>query len=170
MLTSQDGIRWNWEGELDVRAADGKSSAKRPCGTPAVFVENGKWYLFYEWGDKGVWLARTEDPQSRIWVNVQDDPVLRPGPDAYDNDMIAANQVIKRGDAYFMVYHGSGDTAPPRTWNTDLARSTDLVHWEKYPHNPIVPGDRSSGMIVSTPRGDRLYTMHDHVDAFEPPK
>jgi hypothetical protein len=104
-----------------------------------------------------------------VWTNVQDEAVLRPGPAAYDEDMIAANQVIQRGSAYFMLYHGSGTgEAMPRTWNTDLARSTDLVHWEKYAKNPIVPGDRSSGITVPVGDGYRLYTMHDHVDAFEP--
>jgi beta-1,2-mannobiose phosphorylase / 1,2-beta-oligomannan phosphorylase len=168
LLTSSDGLDWKWEGELDVRTADGKTTAKRPCGTPTVFVENGTWYLFYEWQDKGVWLAKTTNPKSRVWTNVQDEAVLCTGPAEYDRDMIATNQVIKHGDAYYMIYHGSGSgEAMPRTWNTDIARSTDLVHWQKYSRNPIVPGDRSSGILVSTPKGYRLYTMHDQVDVFE---
>ena len=169
MLTSPNGVEWNWEGELDIRAANGKTAAKRPCGTPTVFVEKGVWYLFYEWQDKGVWLAKTSDPRSRVWTNVQDGAVLRTGPGEYDQDMIATNQVFKHGDAYFMIYHGSGTgEALPRTWNTDLARSTDLVHWQKYKRNPIVPGDKSSGMVVPIGTGYRLYTMHDQVDVHEP--
>src|SRR4051794_32276035 len=34
LLTSKDGIKWDWHGELKVRSADGKQSAKKPCGTP----------------------------------------------------------------------------------------------------------------------------------------
>ena len=101
---------------------------------------------------------------------MQDGAVLRTGPGEYDQDMIATNQVFKHGDAYFMIYHGSGTgEALPRTWNTDLARSTDLVHWQKYKRNPIVPGDKSSGMVVPIGTGYRLYTMHDQVDVFERP-
>ncbi len=168
MLTSLDGIDWKWEGELDVRAADGKNAAKRPCGTPTVWVENGVWYLFYEWGDQGVWLAKTTDPRSRVWTNVQDNPVMRLGPEKYDREMIAMDQVFQRGDAYFAIYHGSGSGEKvPRTWNTDIARSPDLVHWKKYAGNPIVDSNKSSGMVVPVGNGYRLYTMHDQIDVFE---
>lgn len=169
MLTSKNGTDWKWEGELDVRLADGKRAAPKPCGTPAVWVENDVWYLFYEWLDKGVWLATTKAPLSRVWTNVRDEPVLRPGPTAYDKEMIAADQIIKYGDAYFAFYHGSGSgAAVPRAWNTDIARSTDLVHWRKYPGNPIIDDNKSSGIVVPMGRGNfRLYTMHDRVDLFE---
>jgi hypothetical protein len=49
-----------------------------------------------------------------------------------------------------------------------VARSRDLVHWEKYPGNPIIKNDCSSAILVTTPRGDRLYTMHPDVKVFEP--
>jgi beta-1,2-mannobiose phosphorylase / 1,2-beta-oligomannan phosphorylase len=166
LLTSKNGINWKWEGELDVRLADGRRPAEKPCGTPTIWIENGVWYLFYERNDKGVWLAKTKDPLSRIWTNVRDEPVLSPGPAEYDTDMIAVNQVIKYGGAYFAFYHGSG-TAMPRTWNTNVARSTDLVHWKKYSHNPIVDDNKSSGIVLPIGQSFRLYTMHDQIDVFE---
>jgi hypothetical protein len=169
MLTSTNGVDWKWEGELDIRMADGTTPAKRPGGTPAIWIEKGVWHLFYEWLDKGVWLAKTTKPRLRVWTNVQDDPVLVPGPAAYDKDMIAVNQVFKRDGAYFAIYHGSGSgDKVPRTWNTNIARSTDLAHWKKYAGNPIVDDNKSSGVVVPTSRGIRLYTMHDRIDVFEP--
>jgi beta-1,2-mannobiose phosphorylase / 1,2-beta-oligomannan phosphorylase len=173
LLTSNNGTDWNWEGELEVRRRDGIHPANTPCGTPTVWVENDTWYLFYEWLDKGAWLAKSKNPLTRIWTNVRDEPVLSPGPAEYDKDMIAVDQIIKQGGAYFAFYHGSGSgTAVPRTWNTNIARSTDLVHWKKYPDNPLVDNNKSSGIVVPTGSGYRLYTMHDQVDAFEsaPPK
>jgi hypothetical protein len=169
MLTSADGIAWKWEGELDVRAADGRTPGPRPCGTPTVWVEGGTWYLFYEVGDKGVWLAKTREPMARLWVNVQDEPVLKLGPGEYDKEMLAMNQVIQRGGIYYAIYHGSGDGEGPmpRKWNTDIARSSDLVHWEKYARNPIVSDNKSSGELVPVGGRYRLYTMHDQVDVFE---
>lgn len=169
-LMSTDGIEWKWVGPLDVRSANGVAPSKRPCGTPTVWIENGVWYLFYEWGDKGVWLATRTDPLNQIWTNVQDEAVLKLGPGEYDKEMIAVNQVFRHRGAYYAIYHGSGpvpDVTKPRTWTTNIARSVDLVHWDKYPGNPIVPGDRSSGIVVPLDGGFRLYTMHDHVDVFE---
>ena len=174
MLTSKNGIDWKWEGELDVRLADGKRPAPKPCGTPTVWVEHDIWYLFYEWLDKGVWLATSKDPLSSVWVNVRDEPVLSPGPADYDKDLIAANQVIQYDGAYYMFYHGSGSgNALPRTWNTDVAQSSDLVHWQKYAGNPVVDENKSSGIVVPVTVGRtagrrfRLYTMHDQIDLFE---
>ncbi len=170
MLTSRDGVTWKWEGELDVRATNGKQPAKRPCGTPTVWVENGQWYLFYEWLDRGVWLAKTNDPMSRVWTKVQEGPVLSPGPGSYDKDLIAVDQVFKYRGVYFAIYHGSGSGEElPRTWNTDIARSIDLVHWTKYAGNPIVDDNKSSGEVVPAGNGYRLYTMHDQINAFESP-
>lgn len=167
LLTSRNGVDWKWEGPLDIRLSDGSQPAKRPGGTPTVWIENGTWYLFHEWLDQGVWLATTKDPMARVWTNVQDEPVLVPGPAEYDKKLIALDQVIRHGDAYYAFYHASAGGSPA-TWNTNLARSTDLVHWEKYEHNPIVADNKSSGVVVSDAGGYRLYTMHDLVDVFFP--
>lgn len=167
MLTSKDRVNWKWEGPLDIRLADGVSPAQRPCGTPTVWVENGTWYLFYEYRDLGVWLATTRDVRSRTWTNVQNEPVLIPGPSAYDSELVALNQIIRYDGAYFAFYHGSGE-GEPRTWNTNMARSTDLVHWQKYAGNPLVEENKSSGMVVHDGCGFRLYTMHGQVDLFCP--
>jgi hypothetical protein len=134
-----------------------------------VRFEDGRWYLFYERADRGVWLATTHDPRSLRWTNVQDEPVLVPGPAEYDLEMIAVDQIIKHQGVYYAFYHASGRCADSatRTWSTNIARSNDLRHWEKYCGNPIVGGNKSSGIVLSINGGYRLYTMHDRVDAFE---
>src|SRR5262245_41825879 len=145
-LTSTDGFRWKRQGALDVRTMDGKPLAPGPLGTLTVWREAKTWYLMYERGDRAVWLAATKD--LRAWTNVQDEPVLRPGSGDYDQVQIAVDQVIKYRCRYYAYYHGSGTSAPPRPWTTNVAVSTDRVHWKKYPGKPIVPGDRSSGIVV----------------------
>jgi hypothetical protein len=167
MLTSTDRLNWTWQGPLDIRRADGGTPIEKPCGTPTVWNENGTWYLFYEHRDLGVWLATTRDVHSMSWTNVQDEPVLVPGPAAYDERQIALNQIIKHDDAYFAFYHGSGE-GEPRTWNTNIARSTDLVHWQKFDGNPLIEQNKSSGIFVHDGCGYRVYTMHDQVDLFWP--
>jgi hypothetical protein len=51
----------------------------------------------------------------------------------------------------------------PKNWCTDVAMSTDLVHWTKYAKNPIVSGDKSSGILVHDGKQYRLYTMRPDV-------
>jgi beta-1,2-mannobiose phosphorylase / 1,2-beta-oligomannan phosphorylase len=167
LLTSKNRVDWNWEGPLQIRTADGKRDADPPCGTPTVWVENGVWYLFYERHDLGVWLATSKDPLSRVWTNLVDDPVLVPGPADYDKQLIALDQIIRHNGAYFAFYHACSEKTP-RTWNTNVARSTDLLHWQKHPGNPIVEDNKSSGIVVSDGQGFRLYTMHEEIDVFYP--
>ncbi|HEY2158212.1 MAG TPA: glycosylase [Isosphaeraceae bacterium] len=165
LLTSRDGKAWTELGPLDIRKVDGSPISAGPRGTPAVWVEGGVWYLFYERGDHAVWLATSRD--RKVWTNVKDDPVLAIGPEPYDKAAVAFDQIIKRDGVYYAIYHANSER-PWKDWTTCLARSRDLVHWEKYPGNPIVGSNCSSGMIVDTPEGPRLYTMHPDVRRFEP--
>ncbi len=164
-LTSTDKIHWKEQGPLDIRQSDGRPISSGPYGTPTVWIENGKWYLFYERNDHGVWLATSAD--HKIWTNVQDDPVLKMGPEEYDQKGLALNQVIKYKGKYYGYYHATAYD-PWRDWTTNVAVSDDLIHWKKYPHNPIVSRNKSSGIVVLDKRQFRLYTMHPDVRVYFP--
>ena len=163
LLTSTDGVAWLEKGPLDIRRTDGKPIAEGPYGTPSAWFENGVWSLLYERGDRGVWLARSKD--LKTWTNVIDDPVLKMGPDVYDAEAVAINQVTKRDGWYYATYHANAQR-PWKDWTTCLARSKDLIHWEKFRDNPIVQNNCSSGIFVETSEGLRLYTMHPSVRVF----
>ena len=164
LLTSSDGHRWTERGPLDIRKVDGTPISAGPRGTPTVLYENGVWNLFYERGDQAVWLARS--PDGKIWTNVSDEPILKKGPEAYDQAAVAFNQIIKRDGVYYAIYHANSEY-PWKDWTTCLARSKDLTHWEKYPGNPIIKNNASSGIFVNTPGGLVLYTMHPEVRRYE---
>ncbi len=164
LLVSTDGIDWKRVGQLDVRLKNGKPIADGPYGTPTAWLEDGVWHLFYERQDKGIWLAKSKG--MKVWTNVQDEPVLSPGPGEYDRDLVALNQIIKHKGRYYAYYHGSAKTGPKaKLWSSAIATSRDLIHWEKYAENPLRPTEenKSSGIVI--PDGDkfRLYTMHPAV-------
>ncbi len=160
MLTSPDGLHWTEQGNLDIRLTSGEPIPPGPYGTPTVWVEDDVWYLFYERRDLGVWLATSKD--LKTWVNVQDDPVLPLGPQACDIKQIAVDQIVRYKGRYYAFYHGFGEK-PWDNWGTCLAVSTDLVHWKKYPGNPIIFDHRDSAILVPY-RGElRLYVMHPAV-------
>jgi hypothetical protein len=164
-LTSADGVKWADHGSLDVREVDGSPIEAGSFGTPTAWFEDGEWRLFYERGDMGVWLATSRD--MKVWTNVSDEPVIARGPEPFDRAQVALNQIVRRGDYYYGFYHALAEPGS-RDWTTNLARSRDLARWEKYPGNPIIGGNRSSAVLVPTPQGDRLYTMHPDVRMFEP--
>lgn len=166
LLMSPDGIKWKRVGQLDVRKMNGKPIEPGPYGTPTAWVENDVWYLFYERRDLGIWLATSKD--MKVWTNVQDEPVISLGPNDYDKEQVALNQIIKHNGRYYAYYHGAGGPLPgnrKRLWCTCLATSTDLIHWEKYDKNPLFPieENKSSGIVVHDGQRYLLYTMHDQV-------
>jgi beta-1,2-mannobiose phosphorylase / 1,2-beta-oligomannan phosphorylase len=162
LLTSRDGITWERVGTLDIRLTNGKPIPKGPFGTPTAHREKGLWHLFYERLDRGVWHATSDD--TKIWTNVSDEPVLRPGPGEYDASAIAVNQIVPYQGRYYAFYHGLGKEGPGR-WCTCVAVSEDLREWRKYERNPLTsPADnQSSGILVRNDVGYQLYTMHPDV-------
>ena len=98
------------------------------------------------------------------------DPVIAMGPDPYDRYAVAVDQVIKRDGVYYAYYHANAHNPWQKDWTTNIARSRDLIHWEKYPGNPLIGGDSSSSVLVEAGGRARLYTMHPEVRAFEPAK
>lgn len=166
LLTSSDGIEWTRIGQLDVRRKNGQPIEPGPYGTPTAWVEDGTWYLFYERRDLGIWLATSKD--LKVWTNVQDEPVIALGPEEYDKEQVALNQIIKYNGRYYAYYHGAGAPLPgtrKRLWCTCVATSPDLIHWTKYPKNPLFPleENKSSGILVHDGKRFLLYTMHDQV-------
>ena len=118
MLTSEDKVNWTDRGDLDIRKTDGSPISPGPYGTPTVYIEDGVWHLFYERDDLGIWLATSKDLKK--WTNVQDEPVIRRGPEAYDRHGVALNQVIRYGENYYAYYHGT-PTEDWSVWNTNVA-------------------------------------------------
>ncbi len=168
LLISDDGINWQEQGDLEIRNTKGEI-IPGPYGTPTVWNEHGKWYLFYERNDEAIWLATSED--HKTWTNVQDDPVIKPGPEKYDAGAVAANQVVKYKGRYYIYYHASSQPMESSVeWTSNVAMSTDLIHWVKYPKNPIVAGDHSSPILVFDGKQYRLYTMHSKVEVYLPNK
>lgn len=160
LLTSTDRIRWENQGDLDIRKADGSPLSEGPYGTPTVWHEDDLWYLFYERNDQGIWLATSKDLE--IWTHVQDDPVLKMGPEEYDKHGLAVNQVIQYKGHYYAYYHGTA-FEDWSEWTVNIARSKDLVNWEKYKQNPILEDNKSSGITVHDGERFRFYTMHPEV-------
>lgn len=159
-MVSADMIHWEDKGDLDIRKVDGSKIDPGPYGTPTLWKEDGRYYLFYERNDSAIWLATS--PDLSIWTNVQDDPVIDRGPEGYDRYGVALNQIVKYKGHYYGYYHG---TPEPdwSLWNTNVAASTDLIHWTKYPNNPILEENKSSGILVPDGEGFRMYTMHPEV-------
>jgi len=164
-LVSRDLASWRRCGPLEIRLVTGEPISAGPRGTPTLRAHRGLWHLFYERRDDGVWLATSQD--GRTFTNVRDDPVIACGPEAYDRHGVAVDQVVRFDGRWYACYHASPDPARA-TWQTCLAVSDDLVHWEKWSGNPLLPVDpanpkRSSATLIHDGGRLRLYTTHPDV-------
>ena len=167
LLSSNDGITWTHLGKMDVRQTNGQPISAGPYGTPTPWKEKGIWFLFYERRDLGIWVATSTD--MKVWTNLSDEPVIRPGPEPYDFRTVAMNQIIKHEGTYYASYHGHGKEGKGR-WVSCLASSSDLRTWTKYAKNPLFPPEKNKSSTIFVPdgKGYRLYTMHDHVELHLP--
>ena len=165
LLASRDLLSWRPCGSLDIRLASGVAIPDGPRGTPTLWCDRGLWHLYYERRDEGVWLATSRD--CRTFTNVSDEPVLGCGPDVYDRHGIAIDQIVRFDGRWYAYYHASPDPAR-QTWQTCLAASDDLIRWEKWAGNPVMPVDpahpkRSSATLIHDGERLRLYTTHPDV-------
>jgi len=165
MLSSPDRLHWTERGNLNIRQTNGQAITPGSFGTPSVLKTDSGWYLLYERNDAAVWLARSKD--FKIWTNVQDDPIIIPGPEPYDKFGLAVNQVIKVQGFYYAYYHATA-FKDWHEWSTNVAVSPDLIHWKKYSRNPILLQNKSSGIMIQDGRRYRLYTMHEKVQVHLP--
>lgn len=168
MLTSKDRVHWRDHGGIDIRYTNGRPLSPGCYGTLTIHIEGQTWYLFYERRDIGIWLAASTD--RKVWTNVQDEPVILPGPVSYDSRLVASNQIVKYKGKYYAYYHGLGNKQLWGGWTTNVAVSEDLVHWKKYPKNPILLENKSSGILVHDGRQYLLYSMHPDVRVHYPNK
>ncbi|CAM3462494.1 glycosylase [Aquirufa ecclesiirivi] len=164
LLVSTNKTAWKELGNLKIKKTNGQPIDKGAFGTPCVMELKGIYYLFYERDDLGIWLAKSNNLID--WVNVQDQPVLEMGPEPYDLYGVAMNQVIYHQGYYYGYYHATA-YKDWREWSSNVAVSKDLIHWTKYPHNPIIGNNQSSNILVPEARGFRLYTMHSKVHVYQ---
>lgn len=130
LAVSEDGIHF-------------KKYHKNPIvigGGSEIVFKDGNFYLYY-WKPKKVGagfevhLATSNDGYH--FKEASSEPVLPAGPKrSWDSHTAETPRIFKEGDLYYMVYCGS-DRYDDYPWYAGLATSHDLIHWEKYPHNPI---------------------------------
>lgn len=132
--------------------------------SPAVVaVSDALWFMYFVGYDptriRGsvkvhqIGLAKSLD-QGETWARVSSQPVLALGPPgSCDGATISSNCVLKVGGTWYSWYTGISQV--PYLASVCLATSSDGIHWEKYPHNPVLsynPHVRTDAFMVATPQ------------------
>jgi predicted GH43/DUF377 family glycosyl hydrolase len=104
-------------------------------------------------GDVGG-LAISKD--YRKWEKFSGNPVFKLGePGSWDDSHVRPKGFIKYGEYYYMFYEGAhfNETIQRNFWfdQVGMARSRDLIHWERFPNNPIIPADGYDSIVTEWP-------------------
>ena len=85
------------------------------------------------------------------WQKYQGNPVLTPGPGAYDNVSVKLASVIYQPPLYKMWYVGryQGNYS----YSIGYTTSTDGIHWTKYAGNPVITRGTTQDAYFYGPNG-----------------
>jgi predicted GH43/DUF377 family glycosyl hydrolase len=140
---SDDLVHWDRAGTILDAGGEGEWDYGS-SGGGWLIEHDGWWYLFYcgfplpgyEVGPGGTGLAKGRDIH-RL-QKLPGAPFLRPSPgNEWDSGGIYKAAVYEIGGRFVMFYNAKDRQA---NWieQTGLATSSDLLHWEKHPDNPIL--------------------------------
>lgn len=154
LATSSDGRRWTKDEQPLLASFAPWQSIN--VGTPSLWKQEDTWYLFYHGFDGQkleVGLMAGSDIRALQPVNAGD-PIITAG-SGWDGGTVGKRSLIYEEPYFYMVYEGSSlpendGEFDKASWASGLARSSDLIHWEKYPGNPIV-GSTGSGFGFDGP-------------------
>ncbi len=119
--------------------------------SPSAIVKDGKVYMLYQKdtgnGWRGFSLAVSGD--GIHFQNVQEEPVFK-GQDGGWDRYVTTGRIYQEGDSFLLLYGGSPDLNDQPDY-FGVARSRDLLTWEKHPGNPIfgvsAKGEADGGAI-----------------------
>ncbi len=111
---------------------------------PEAVYHDGLFYLFYQEQVDDHWEVFVTTSKNGIDFNrAPKQRVLSPSrrPGAFDAFSVATVRIVKEDDYFYMTY-GASSKYIDYPESIGLARSTDLIRWELYAHNPVfVRGD-----------------------------
>jgi predicted GH43/DUF377 family glycosyl hydrolase len=135
--TSDDFINWVDNGYVLSPLEDGGWEST-DVSSPAVLVEDGVWYMYYEGRGPGngglIGLATSTD--GLTFTRYQTSPLVASVAE-WDGLAQVPDDILALGGVYWMMYHGLNSEG----WRSGLVYSYDRITWYSHPLNPIDSSD-----------------------------
>jgi hypothetical protein len=180
ILTSPDGKEWTEArgGEPFLNLSE-ELGGVRYCWPLALTWETDIGFRGYINGGKGAYSDICQvygygGPDLDHLSPDEGGPILRAGPDRYDQKGMASAAVVKFEDTYYMFYTGFPAWEPipntnfiaPSSTTLNIATSPDGLNWEKDPANPyveisLVDNPYRIGNVAAQVVGERIHLWID---------
>lgn len=109
---------------------------------------NGKYYMLYhaypgigyESGPASIGIAWCEDEDLKRWHRLER-PIMVPEEKyPWESGGLYKECLVEKDGIFYMLYNAKDSPADGSLWleQIGLATSKDLIHWEKYPQNPVL--------------------------------
>jgi len=118
----------DYEGNPILKPEGGFSS--KGLYNPSVWREGNRFYLFFTGADEtemNVWIGLATSEDGFCFV-CHEEPVIVPG-EEYDRGGCEDPRIVKVDGTYYLLY--VGNSRRYHVSNICMARSNDLIHWEK---------------------------------------
>jgi hypothetical protein len=175
--TSPDGRTWSKRGQLFGKTYN-PSQPDVYNATPGLYFFNNTAYVFtaQHYNSEGLGLVFFSGPSMTELVQWGGGFVMR-GTAAWEAGSVSMPRIVLQNGYHYLFYEGGSrnlgcgaTTAQQNVYGWGLARSTDLIHWQKYDWNPIVQSAdaESCGFDMPQPflRGDgSAYVYYTSDDA-----
>jgi predicted GH43/DUF377 family glycosyl hydrolase len=124
LAISDDGVTFKKHGEVLVGRA------------PEVLVRDRAIYMLYQKQAESYsfYLARSTD--GIHFENVTEKSIFEPEKGKWDNKDVSTGRLFRQGDWTYLLYGASSNFVDQPDF-FGLARSKDLIAWERHPGNPI---------------------------------
>jgi predicted GH43/DUF377 family glycosyl hydrolase len=104
---------------------------------PEVVVRQDSVFLFYQkFNGRGYDIHIAVSTDGRTFHDVQSFPVLSAGKGGWDGLSVVTPKIEYKNEWYLMMYGGSASKADEPEY-FGIARSRDLLNWERHPGNPV---------------------------------
>lgn len=132
---------------------------------PKPFYWDGAYHVYFQYCPEIPYSANKHwgHAVSRDLVHWEELPVaLAPTPGGPDQDGCWTGCVLEHGSVFHILYTAIPHLTRPRFEQVQcLATSTDLVHWDKYPDNPVIPASQKPVGFGDTFRDPQAWREDD---------
>jgi hypothetical protein len=147
---------------------------RHPAVVPPEQSHDGLWHMIYDGrrGSTGGAFGDLRHATSRdgiVWEkDAANNPVMRPSRAGdFEADDVGSPSILRVGDTYWLAYHGYnkrfGDTVPHFPHWIGVARSVDLIQWERQAENPVLPLGKPGEFDSLASFGPAWHPHHDET-------